>query len=207
MRRALALVVWAVVSAAWAAQTPAPPRPQAVPLPHMEVDASRSEVRFLLDTTWHVVEGHAKDVTGTVTSDSGDPFVDGRISIEVKTATMQTGNGRRDKDMREVMAVQQHPTIKFVSTAAPETVSITRLPNGSVKEAVLNIPGDLTIRGVTHQITLPATVYRQQEGYRVNGDVVVSLAEYKIPDPSIFVNKVKDKVGLTVDVYVHASAR
>ena len=212
MRRSgLMVAVWAAaLGVAWAAQTaqvPAPARPQAVPLPRLDVDPSRSEVRFLLDTTWHMVEGHAKDVSGTITSDGGDPFVDARVTIEVNPATMKTGIDRRDKTMREVMAVQQHPTIKFVSTAPPEVVSINRLPNGAVKEASLSFPGDLTIRGVTHPITLPVMVYRQEEGYRVNGDIVVSLSEYKIPDPSIFVNKVQDKVTVTVDVYVHAAAR
>lgn len=169
----------------------------------LEIDPAASEVGFQLDTTFHTVEGHTKAVTGSLSSASGDIFADGRVSVEIEAAKLETGNGSRDKKMREsCLETGKHPKITFVSTAQPAIVSSTKDPAGGYKEVKATVPGDLTIHGVKRAVRLPVEARHEASGWVVTGKIGVKLSDYSIPDPSIFFNKVKDDVTVTFTVRV-----
>ena len=202
MKRARAIgIVGLTLLAAWSLAALAAPSASASV--RLEIDPSGSEVGFLLDTTFHTVEGRTKAVTGCVTSDGGDIFADGRVTVEIEAAKLETGNGSRDKKMRETcLETGKHPKIIFSSTAKPAIVSSSKDQAGGYKEVKATVPGDLTIHGVKRAVSLPVEARHEATGWVITGKIPVKLSDYAIPDPSIFFNKVKDEVTVTFSVRV-----
>ncbi|HKY32466.1 MAG TPA: YceI family protein [Candidatus Polarisedimenticolia bacterium] len=164
----------------------------------LAIDPAGSRVAFVLRTTWHEVHGTAPDVRGTVTSQSGDLTADGRVLLEVVTATMETGNQRRDRAMRrDHLHVDRFPIIRFSSAAPPSPGRIERDAAGSLRRAELSLEGDLEIHGVVRRIRLPVTLEAEGNGWMASGSATVRLSEHGIPDPSILLNKVRDEVQVS----------
>lgn len=91
------------------------------------------------------VRGSFNDVTGDVRVDVDD--LDGSTAqVTLKAASVDTRNGQRDDHLRspDFFDVERFPDITFVSTNIEE-----------IRERAYIVSGDLTIRDVTKQITIP----------------------------------------------------
>ena len=109
---------------------------------------------------------------GTATFDAEDPSKSA-AQIVVKTASIDTHQADRDAHLRsdDFFAVETYPEIRFVSTAA-------KLVDAETWE----LSGDLTIKGVTKQVTVPF----EFGGAAVDPDTisdVASQARWKPPMP------------------------
>jgi len=128
------------------------PQPQPLPAPTTPAGAdiwrvdpahtsAQFAVRHLLAST---VRGHLGAVTGWVRYNAATPET---LAAEVwiDTAAISTGNASRDTHLRsdDFLLVEQHPRITFVSTRA-----------NAGDRGRISLTGDLTIRGVTQQVTL-----------------------------------------------------
>jgi len=176
------------------------------------VDPEGSEVTFLMETTWHEVHGTARGITGTIESAGGSLFADAVVTFVVDATTMETGNGRRDKTMHaDYMMTSEWPRITFRSTAPPVllgkdagggAVSLGKEPGADAGAVSFELAGDLTVRSETRGVILSLTARPDGDGWVVTGEHIVSLRDYGIPDPSIFLNKVQDAVKVTFSVKV-----
>jgi hypothetical protein len=107
------------------------------------VDAVHSTVGF---TVRHLV---AAKVRGSFTEfegsiEIGDSVENSKVSATIQAASITTNNDMRDGHLKsaDFLDLENHPTLTFVST------SVT--PKGGDK---YDLTGDLTIRGVTKQVT------------------------------------------------------
>jgi len=93
------------------------------------------------------VRGDFKDFSGTLEL-AEDP-ADSKVSVTIQAGSVDTHDENRDNHLRtnDFFDVENHPTWTFTSTAI-RPVSTTEW----------NVDGDLTIRGVTRQVTLDATL-------------------------------------------------
>lgn len=92
--------------------------------------------------TW--VRGLFKDIHGSLEFDLDNP-ADLSLETRIDAATLWTGVQQRDNHLRsaDFLDVESHTTITFKSTSS-ERVGATRY----------KVAGDLTIRGITRQVTL-----------------------------------------------------
>lgn len=123
------------------------------------VPASLSE----LTGTWIIDPAHTRigfvarhamisKVRGTFTDVEGTAVVDGanlpasQVDVTIQAASIDTRNEQRDGLLRknDVLALDEHPTITFVSSDVQPT-SDTRF----------ELTGDLTVKGVTRPVTVP----------------------------------------------------
>jgi polyisoprenoid-binding protein YceI len=109
------------------------------------VDAAHSYVGFKVRhmmVTW--VRGQFSKVSGTVAYDPAD-LSNAKIAIEIDASSIDTSNERRDNDLRgqDFFDVAKFPTIRFVSKRV----------EGNAQRG-LKLVGDLTMRGVTKEVTL-----------------------------------------------------
>jgi len=110
-----------------------------------EIDPSHSQadfsVKHLMITN---VRGSFRGVKGTVDWDGKDPSTV-KIDATVDVATVNTGEGKRDEHLKtpDFFDAAKHPTMTFKSKKA------TAASNGKFK-----VVGDLTLRGVTKEVTL-----------------------------------------------------
>jgi polyisoprenoid-binding protein YceI len=93
------------------------------------------------------VRGDFTDFAGTLEL-AANP-VDSKVSVTIQAGSVDTNDENRDNHLRtnDFFDVENHPTWTFTSTAI-RPISSTEW----------NVDGDLTIRGVTKQVTLDATL-------------------------------------------------
>lgn len=103
--------------------------------------------RHMMITT---VKGRITDLRGTVTIDEASPDRSA-VEVELRAASIDTRSEQRDQHLRsgDFLDVEHFPLITFRS----RRVEGARLSEGESFRVV----GDLTIRGVTHEVTLDAT--------------------------------------------------
>jgi len=110
---------------------------------HTQVEFSAKHLGMM------TVRGHFAELTA-----SGDLYPDqpGRssVTVTINTASIRTHNEQRDNDLRasNFLEVDKFPTITFKSTK----VELKSADRGT-------LTGDLTIKGVTHPVTLNVVKY------------------------------------------------
>ncbi len=113
-----------------------------------QFDKSHTTVGFQVRHIFTMLSGRFTDYTGTIQVDRARPE-SSTVEFTIQATSIDTAEPRRDQHLRsaDFFDVATHPTITFKSTSVK--------PNG--KDSFL-VTGDLTMRGVTRQLTLPVTL-------------------------------------------------
>lgn len=116
-----------------------------------QIDASHSAVEFAVKhMMFTTVRGRFKDVKGTIVVDEANPS-SSSVNVEIAAATIDTGVADRDAHLRsaDFLDVETHPTLTFRGK---------RIEGGFANTGdQFRLVGDLTIHGVTKEVTLDAT--------------------------------------------------
>ena len=91
------------------------------------------------------VRGSFDEFTGTAVLDGANP-ANSRVEVTIDAASIDTRNAQRDEHLRsnDFLAMQEYPKITFASTGVRQA-----------GETTFEVTGDLTIKGVTNEITIP----------------------------------------------------
>ena len=115
------------------------------------IDPTHTAVEFAVKhMMFTTVRGRFKDVKGTIEVDEQNP-AGSTIEVEIAAASLDTGVADRDAHLRsaDFLDVENQPSLTFRSK---------RVEGGFGKEGdSFRITGDLTIRGVTKEVTLEGT--------------------------------------------------
>jgi polyisoprenoid-binding protein YceI len=141
-----------------------------------ELDPERSRVDIHATSSVHPIDSSAA-VTGWIELD-GDQPVDGEVTVDL--TRIRSGNPLIDREAERRLAVRKHPTV-------------TGRLTGSGR-------GDLTLRGVTGEITGDLHVTASGDEVSVEGSTEFDVTDFGIQPPSLLVIK----VHATVRVELHA---
>jgi polyisoprenoid-binding protein YceI len=113
-----------------------------VPVGTWTIDPAHSSIGFSVRHLMGKVRGTFEEFTGHVTT-AEDP-ADCRAAATIAMGSVSTGNRMRDDDLRSAnfFDVDRHPDMTFESTGLV------------VADGMLQLPGKLTIRGITHDVAL-----------------------------------------------------
>jgi polyisoprenoid-binding protein YceI len=91
------------------------------------------------------VRGSFNEFEGTATVDGDNPATSS-VRVTIDAASIDTRNAQRDEHLRsnDFLALAEYPEITFASTDIRQ-----------IDDATFEVTGDLTIKGVTNQITVP----------------------------------------------------
>ena len=91
------------------------------------------------------VRGSFDEFAGTAVLDGANP-ANSRVEVTIEAASIDTRNAQRDEHLRgnDFLAMKEYPKITFASTSVRQ-----------VGETTFEVTGDLTIKGVTNEITIP----------------------------------------------------
>lgn len=111
------------------------------------VDTVHSDVGFKVRHLLTNVRGQFNDYDGTIVFDPEIPEASS-VEVTVQTASIDTDNDKRDGHLRseDFFAADEYPTLSFKSKSVAGTGD------------ELQVTGDLTIRGVTKEVTIPVEV-------------------------------------------------
>jgi polyisoprenoid-binding protein YceI len=107
------------------------------------IDPAHSEVAFVIRHLMTKVRGSFTEFAGSL--EIAEKVADSKATVEIQIKSIDTRNADRDAHIRsaEILDLDNHPVMTFVTTGVRE--------NGSTKYF---LDGTLTIRNVTHPITL-----------------------------------------------------
>ena len=168
-----AFLLWAVVAGvAWPAASGRADStaPQAA-AGAWRIDPARSEVRFTITKLGY------EDVTGVFRESEGeiryDPAHPASSSVQwrVKVASVLTDASNRDRALqsREYFDAARHPFLSFVSRAVRESTA-----------GMLDVSGDITIRGVTRPLTLSVRPHMTEAGPTFETDFTLDRYEFGV---------------------------
>lgn len=123
--------------------------------------------------------GRSNQIEGTLTVDGTSVTA---VDVEVDVASITSDEGRRDGQFRgRVMSTDEFPTATFVLT---EPIVLDAIPTGD-ETTTAAATGELTLRGVTNEVTFDVTAQTTGGRIGVLGSIPVVFADYGIANPSV----------------------
>ncbi|HEX8453536.1 MAG TPA: YceI family protein [Longimicrobium sp.] len=137
-----ALVFPLVVAFSPTPVVPAPAPAEAPPVT-WRIDQAHSDISFRIRHLVSRVRGTFNDWSGTIVADPRN-LAGGSVQVEIKTASIDTNNERRDTHLRsgDFFDAEKHPTIIFRSTRV------------QTRGRQITVTGNLTMRGITRPVVL-----------------------------------------------------
>ncbi len=110
------------------------------------IDTAHSSIGFNVRHVFTKVPGQFTQFTGTLTIDR-DNLENSKAEATIQAASVDTRNAKRDTHLKsgDFLVVEKYPSINFVTKSWKKTGDDT-----------FDITGDLTVRGVTKEVTLKA---------------------------------------------------
>lgn len=169
------------------------------------VDPAKSEVNWHATKVGGEHKGILKLAKGTLLVD-GNKLKGGDFEMNMATIVdtdKDTPNTKLTNHLRseDFFSVEKHPSSTFrITKAEPIAKAKAGEPN-------YTITGDLTIKGVTHPNTFPATVKIAGNGAEATAKVTVNRIKYDIQYRSSFLGTAADKIiydDFTIDLKIVA---
>jgi polyisoprenoid-binding protein YceI len=129
--------------------------------------------------------GTFKDFAGQAALSSDSQSLES-VTLDIQAGSLETQNGKLTNHLNteDFLDTRSHPTITFKSK------SISKGENGKT-----NIVGDLTLHGVTKEVTIPADV-------TINGKALSLKAEFTIDRTEYGMDRMMERVNKEVDITV-----
>jgi len=162
-----------------------PVQPQSAPASTVVKEQSRIE--FHSSSTFGKTVGvfHSWDADLKMSTDN---FADASLSLEIDSASVETGSGLKDKEAKgkNFFSVKEYPKIRFVS----KTIATDADPSK------LHMDAELTMRGVTKPVSIAIILHPRENGVqRIEGDFSFDRRDFGMIHNVLF-----DKIANTVMV-------
>jgi polyisoprenoid-binding protein YceI len=158
------------------------------------IDAARSEVRFSFRSPRHTTTGRTHAIAGRA---SLAPGTGGLVagSARVEAASLDTGNGLRDRKMRSMLRVKEHPEIVFRA----ESLTASGPGGGPAWRGAL--AGDLTVRGVTRPVTFEVEGRWEGVELHARGSSRIRFTDFGMKPPKVLgILRASDEIAIAFDV-------
>lgn len=144
-------------------------------------------VEFTSEVPLHSFTGSSNHLTGKIN------LADSTVDFYLDLTTLDTGNGKRDKDMRETLETETYPFGEFFGklTTAFDTTS------SAMQEA--RVRGEFKIHGVTKTVSIKGTLQKTSEGLKLVAAWTLNLRDYDIKPPGILFYRVSEDVEIEID--------
>ena len=126
-------------------------------------------------------------------------YLVGKISLQDSTVdfyldltTLDTGNDKRDKDMRETLETDKYPFAEFYGTLVSEID-----PDTAAKQEV-SVRGTFTIHNVSRDVTINGTIQMKPEGMMVVAEWTLNMTDYNIKPPGILFYRVEENIDIEI---------
>lgn len=151
-----------------------------------------------LDGTWTTTEasvvqyrvtevlfGQDSEATGTAQGVRGTVTITGNTvtatDVEVDMTSFESDSSQRDDQFQNrIMETDQFPTATF---ALSEPLVLGAIP-GDGREITVDVSGELTMHGVTNEVTFELTAKLTGSTFAANATIPIAFEDYEIDDPS-----------------------
>ena len=148
-----------------------------------------NKITFKIKSALGMVDGSIGGLKGTVSFDPND-LPHSNLDVTLDLATITTGNGKRDKDIKEETSwfdMAKYPKIAFKSDAVTKTA------------AGYTVDGTLNIKGTAKKVQIPFTFADAAGGSTFTGTLKLNRLDYGLGKSTMMV---KDTVDVVITVPV-----
>jgi len=154
-------------------------------------------IAFTSGATLHTFQGRSQALTGRV------DFEGRTVSFYVDLETLDSGNRRRDRDMRQnYLQTRTYPFAQFEGRM-PEGLSLDAL----ARETPVRVEGSFRLKGVERPIVVEGTATRVPEGVRVVARWTLQLSDYGIERPRVLLFEVSEEQTIDLDIVLKPEPR
>ena len=153
----------------------------------LQVDSSKSTVKFTLGDVLHTVRGTFKVARGTLRFEPASGKISGEIVVDAKSG--ESASGMRDRKMhKEVLESDRYPEIAFRPTMVEGAAATGKFST--------KVRGMFSIHGVDREIAVPAEVDIEPDHWSANVHFTVPYEKWGMKNPSTLFLRVSDSVEI-----------
>lgn len=161
------------------------------------VSSSDSRIHYYGSAFLHDWRGTSRDVNGRLFVDPETPSRS-VVELHAPVASFDSGNKRRDRNMREATAASTFRTVRF-RTSSIEPVSWHATPKG--KSGTWSVSGELSLNGQTHPIRTEVEVRIVKDTVFAQTEFLISLKRFGITRPELlWVAPISDEVRIDAKI-------
>ena len=142
---------------------------------------------FLSKVPLHDFEGSSDQLVGLINLE--DKTVDFYLDLE----TLDTGNGKRDKDMRLTLETKKFPFGEFFGKLVSDFD-----PTSSEIQAA-KVEGVFKIHGKEKEVEIDGTLQMTAEGILLKAGWILNLEDYAIKPPRLLIIKVDEEQEININ--------
>ena len=168
---------------------------------HVDRKAGENRVEYTSSVASFTFSGETDQIDGFIYWEGDSLFAENsQLRFEVDLADFDSGLGKRDRDMREVLDTDEWPRAVYEGEITGHAAV-----DSSVTAYRVETRGTLSLHGVERAIEVPGLVVVEEECSKVEAAFSLKLADYGIEAPSLaaFV-KVSQEIDLEVSVSLAA---
>ena len=160
-----------------------------------ELSPAQSHVTFTLSSLLHTIHGTFQVKRGYLRLKPSDGAVSGECVVDARSG--DSGSRSRDSKMHHnILASVRYPEMVFVPSQMRGTVAL----GGT---SVVDIDGTFTIHGVSHRLTITATVNITGDHFTFATHFMIPYVQWGMEDPSTFILTVDKQVEITFEAVGH----
>lgn len=143
---------------------------------------------FLSKVPLHSFEGTSENLVGLINFD--DNIVDFYLDLE----TLDTGNGKRDKDMKLTLETDEFPFAEFYGTLTTPFNMEDPNPQAAI------VKGDFKIHGEIQEVEIEGTLQKTDAGILLKAGWILNLDDYDIEPPRLLIIKVDENQEIEIEM-------
>ncbi len=163
--------------------------------------SAKNLVKFISDAPFEDFEGITERIDGYVfwpgetLSDEIDP-AGSDIYFEIELASLKTGIGLRDKDMREdYLETDKYPYASYSAKIS----NIERLGENRFR---IYSDGEFTVHGMSRPVSISATAIIDKATIKVNSEFEVRLTDYDIEIPKLLFLRINETIEIELEFHL-----
>jgi len=151
--------------------------------------ATDGYVAFISTAPLLEFKGTSNNLAGLINLETGE------VDFYVDLASLDTGNRRRDRDMRQIyLETDKYPFADFKGRLTSD------FDPGSEDEQPATVEGDFTMREITRKMSVSGTIQVTDEGVRVRAGWEILLKDFDIDRPSVLFYELSDVQTINIDI-------
>jgi polyisoprenoid-binding protein YceI len=161
----------------------------AVPASAQRYVTQSGTVSFISTAPLQSFRGTSKTLNAEVS------FSSKRVSFFVDLETLDSGNARRDRDMRQnFLETARFPFAIFNGSFSAD------LDPATLTEAAVEVEGVFELREIRKPLVVRGTVTRVPEGIRVVASWTLALSDFGIERPRVLLYELSETLTLEIDI-------
>lgn len=147
----------------------------------------KGHAEFKSEVPLHSFVGSSDHLTGKIS------LADSTVDFYLDLTTLDTGNNKRDKDMRSTLETDKYPFAEFFGKLVSEFD-----PESSEPQKV-TVQGEFKIHNISKEITVDGTLQKTRKGLQVEASWILDMTEYDIKPPGILFYRVDKNIHIQIE--------